>query len=213
MRIRVSLSENFGRLYGDAVKSGQRAVTQAMRGAAAEMKAKWRAQVVGAGLGQRLGNTIRSEAYPQGAESLNAAAMVWTRAPKIIGAHQAGPTIRSTTGVWLAIPTEAAGQGRSGARITPNAWQASRGVRLRFVPIRGGRTALLVADDARINKGGQARRKGGKRRRDGILTGAQSVVIFTLIRQVKLPKRLDLARDAEAVAASIPSRIVNGWED
>jgi hypothetical protein len=37
------------------------------------------------------------------------------------------------------------------------------------------------------------------------------VPIFLLVRQVKLAKRLDLARDAERAMASIPGRIVAGW--
>ena len=35
--------------------------------------------------------------------------------------------------------------------------------------------------------------------------------IFLLVRQVKLPKRLDLARDAEWALAAIPGSILAGW--
>jgi hypothetical protein len=37
------------------------------------------------------------------------------------------------------------------------------------------------------------------------------VPIFLLVRQVKLPKRLDLARDAERAQAAIPGSIVRNW--
>ena len=50
--------------------------------------------------------------------SLNAAAVVWSKAPLIIGAHDAGPLIRAKNGVWLAIPTPAAGKALGGRRIT-----------------------------------------------------------------------------------------------
>jgi hypothetical protein len=40
--------------------------------------------------------------------SLNAAAVVWSKAPVIIGAHDAGALIRSKNGLWLAIPTASA---------------------------------------------------------------------------------------------------------
>ena len=35
--------------------------------------------------------------------------------------------------------------------------------------------------------------------------------IFLLVRQVKLPKRLDLAQDAERAQAAIPGSIVRNW--
>jgi hypothetical protein len=33
--------------------------------------------------------------------------VVWSKAPVIIGAHDAGALIRAKTGLWLAIPTPA----------------------------------------------------------------------------------------------------------
>lgn len=90
--------------------------------------------------------------------------------------------------------------------MTPGEYEKRTGQRLRFV-YRKGRSALLVADDARLNKSGQARRKGGRRRRDGILTGAQTVPVFVLVPQVKLRKRTDLLPAAEAVARRIPDFI------
>ena len=41
--------------------------------------------------------------------------------------------------------------------------------------------------------------------------GQVTAPIFLLIRQVKLPKRLDLARDAERALAAIPGSIVRNW--
>jgi len=38
------------------------------------------------------------------------------------------------------------------------------------------------------------------------------VPIFLLVPQVKLRKRLDLARDAERAIDGVPGRIVAGWE-
>ena len=102
--------------------------------------------------------------------------------------------------VWLAIPLPAAGAGRGGRRITPGEWQFRTGIRLRFV-YRRGRTALLVADEARVRKRGTVARKGGRRRqRDGILPGAQTVPVFLLVPQVTLQKRLNLYPAAERIA-------------
>ena len=41
--------------------------------------------------------------------------------------------------------------------------------------------------------------------------GLTTVPIFLLVPQVKLPKRLDLARDAERAIDGVPGRIVAGW--
>lgn len=41
--------------------------------------------------------------------------------------------------------------------------------------------------------------------------GVASVPIFLLVPQVKLQKRLDLARDAERAVDGVPGMIVAGW--
>jgi hypothetical protein len=135
------------------VKAGEKAVTAAMREAGTGLKTAWRGQITGAGLGRRLANSIRSQTYPKAGESLNAAALVWSKAPVIVGAHDTGPLIRSKDGFWLAIPTEAAGPGLRGAKITPGEWERRRGLRLRFVYRRRG-PSLLVADQGRLNSRG-----------------------------------------------------------
>jgi hypothetical protein len=61
----------------------------------------WRMQITGAGLGTRLANSIRSQTFPRSGESLDAAALVWSKAPVIVGAHDTGPLIRSRNGFWL----------------------------------------------------------------------------------------------------------------
>ncbi|MDF1621820.1 DUF6441 family protein, partial [Pseudothioclava nitratireducens] len=124
--------------------------------------------------------------------------------PVIVGAHDTGPLIRSRDGFWLAIPTAAAGKGLKGGRITPGEWERRRGMRLRFVYRRRG-PSLLVAD-GRLNSRGlgvASRSKTGR--------GRATVPIFLLVPQVKLAKRLDLARDAERVQAAVPGLIVATW--
>ncbi|HMO09365.1 MAG TPA: DUF6441 family protein [Paracoccaceae bacterium] len=177
-----------------------RGVTTAVADAAREVQEAWRAQVRGA-LGNRLAGTIRRQVFPQGQPSPNAAALVWSKAPDIVGAHARGVTIRSQNGFWLAIPTAAAGRGARGTRLTPGEWEARRGLRLRFV-YRQGRTALLVADGARLNSRGlgvASRSKTGR--------GAATVPIFILVPQVRLTKRLDLDAPARAAGAGLPARI------
>jgi hypothetical protein len=130
---------------------------------------------------------------------------VWSKAPVIVGAHDTGPLIRSKDGFWLAIPTEAAGRGVRGAKLTPGEWERRRGLRLRFVYRRRG-PSLLVADRARINNRGQAVASRAKTGRN-----QATAPIFLLVPQAKLPKRLDLDRDAEWALDSVPGLIVANW--
>ncbi len=72
---------------------------------------------------------------------------------------------------------------------------------LRFVYSRRG-ASLLVADQARINNGGQAVASRAKTGRNQV-----TAPIFLLVQQVKLPKRLDLDRDAGRARDSTPGRL------
>jgi len=205
MKLKLDLDPDLAAMLRAEVLAGERAVTAAMREAGGELKADWRGQITGAGLGQRLARTIRNKTYPERGESLDAAAFIWSRAPKIIHAHDRGLLIRSKHGFYLAIPTEAAGTGRGGARLTPGEWERRRGLKLRFIYRKGG-PSLLVAEKARINARGTAVASRAKTGR-----GQVSAPIFILVPQVKLRKRLDLARDAERVAVRVPGLIVEKW--
>jgi len=204
MKINVSISPDLVALMAAEVKAGQKAVSTTMAEAGASLKSAWRTQITGAGLGARLSKTIRSQTYPKGRNSLDAAALVWSNAPVIIGAHDTGPLIRSKGGSWLAIPLPAAGKSTKGGRITPIEWERRTGLRLRFIYRRRG-PSLLVAE-GRLNTKGRAVASKSKTGR-----GLTTAPIFLLVRQVKLPKRIDLAKDAERAAAAIPGSIVANW--
>ncbi|SFK78445.1 MULTISPECIES: DUF6441 family protein [Rhodobacterales] len=204
MKLGFDITPDLVAVMAAEIKAGEKAVTTAMREAGTGLKTSWRGQIAQAGLGRRLANSIRSQTYPKTGESLNAAALVWSKAPVIVGAHDTGPLIRSKDGFWLAIPTQAAGRGLRGGRITPGEWERRRGLRLRFVYRRRG-PSLLVAD-GRLNNRGLgvvSRSKTGR--------GRATVPIFLLVPQVKLAKRLDLARDAERAHDSLPGLIVADW--
>jgi len=112
--------------------------------------------------------------------------------------------IRSKNGFWLAIPTAAAGKSSKGGRITPGEWERRAGLRQRFIYRRRG-PSLLVAE-GRLNTKGRAVTSKSKTGR-----GVATMPIFLLVPQVKLRKRLDLARDAERAVDSVPGLIVANW--
>lgn len=204
MKLKLDIDPDIVAIMAAEITAGEWAVTAAMREAGTGLKTAWRYQITGAGLGRRLANSIRSQNFPRSGESLDAAALVWSKAPVIVGAHDTGPLIRSKNGFWLAIPLPAAGKGLRGGRITPGEWERRRGLRLRFVYRRRG-PSLLVAE-GRLNSRGlgvASRSKTGR--------GKTTAPIFLLVPQVKLPKRLNLARDAARAHDAVPELIVAKW--
>jgi len=204
MKLKLDIDPDIVAMMQAEITAGEKAVSAAMREAGTGLKSAWRAQITGAGLGTRLANSIRSQNFPGSGESLDAAALVWSNAPVIIGAHDTGPLIRSRGGFWLAIPTPAAGKSTKGGRMTPLEWERRTGLRLRFVYRRRG-PSLLVAE-GRLNTKGRAVASQSKTGR-----GLTTVPIFLLVPQVRLRKRLNLTRDAERAADRVPGLIVANW--
>ena len=71
----------------DEILAGERAVTETMRTSGSLLRDAWRNQITAGGLGNRLARTIRSQTYPRGGTSMEAATLVWTKAPEIVAAH------------------------------------------------------------------------------------------------------------------------------
>ena len=95
MKLKLDIDPDIVAMMAAEVAAGERAVTAAMREAGTGLKTAWRTQITGAGLGRRLANSIRNQNFPRSGESLDAAALVWSKAPVIVGAHDTGPLIRS----------------------------------------------------------------------------------------------------------------------
>ena len=210
MKLAAAISGDLRKIMAEEIKDAEDAVTAGMRQAADGLKADLRRQVTEAGMGQRLANTWRAELYPKGRKSIKAAGFVFTRAPTIIRAFDQGAVIKSRHGFWLAIPTPAAGTGARGKRMTPGLWEQMHGSRLRFI-YRRGAPSLLVAENmrARTGKRGGFAKGSASALRSG--RGMTSVVMFILVPQVSLKKRLDVNGVAEQWAAALPELIVRNW--
>jgi hypothetical protein len=88
--------------------------------------------------------------------------------------------------------------------MTPGEWERRNGPRLRFVYRRSGPSMLVP--EGRLNARGRAVRSRSKTGR-----GVATVPIFLLVPQVKLPKRLDLVRDAVRAHDALPGLVVAEW--
>jgi hypothetical protein len=173
------------------------------------LRTELRRQVASAGLGQRLANSWRDKHYDN--RGIDAASLVYTKAPQIIRAFDEGALIRSKRGRFLAIPTaNAPRKGTDGRRISPSTFPEHRFGPLRFVPRSSG-PSLLVADGLRASFSRQTgqlrgfRRATERARRSG--QGLATVVMFLLVPQVKLRKRLDVAGAAERWSGQLPALI------
>jgi hypothetical protein len=208
--LQAALSGSLQDLLTAELKDAEQAVTTGVRRATDGLKAELRGQITGAGLGEKLARTWRGEVFPKGQASLGAAGLVWSKAPGIVRVYEEGAVIRSQAGLFLAIPTPAAGRyGDGRQKITPGLWEQRTGLRLRFV-YRQGAPSLLVAE---------LRARGGRRGGFAVPSAAAqrsgralaTVPIFILLPQVTVKKRLDVAGAARKWTARLPGLVLQGW--
>ena len=215
-RLVLALKGDLEKAIKDDLRAGERAVTRAIKTATQGLKDELRGEVIGSGLGARLSKTWRSQTFPKGGASLGAAGLVFSKAPKLVRAFSETTRIKSKNGFFLAVPTPSApkrGVGRK--RISPENWPEHRFGKLRFVYRRTG-PSLLVADNLRASfsrKTGQQRgfRKGSKR---SLKTGQglTTVIMFWLVPQVTLRKRLDPQRAFESWGRRLGAMIAQNWD-
>ena len=213
MRLHAALRGDLNELLKAGIRDAERAVTAGIREATDGLKTGLRRQITSAGLGSRLANTWRGEVYPKGQPSVGAAGYVWSKTPGLVRMYAEGAVIRSKQGLFLAIPTPAAGRfGDGRQKITPGAWERIHGMRLRFV-YRRGSPSLLVADNARLTKRGRAVANIGQRRGDPFtrLSGRTTVPLFILVPQVTVRRRLDVAGAGEKWIRMVPQLVLRHW--
>jgi len=215
MKLIAALQGDLNALLQAELRTAERAVTAGVRAATDGLKTELRRQITGAGLGNRLANTWRGEVYPKSGQSISAAGYVWSKAPKLVRLYAEGAVIRSKAGLFLAIPTPAAGKyGDARRKITPGAWERIHGVRLRFV-YRRGSPSLLVADNARLTGRGRAAANIGRSKGAAFtrLAGRTTVPLFILVPQVSVRKRLNVEGAAQKWMAALPQLVLRHWRE
>ena len=224
MKINVSINGDLAKILATDAKAAEGAVTTAVRKVGDGLKSELRAQVVGAGLGRRLANAVRSNIYPEKGESLSAAAFVYARpgkgghggAANIVAAFEDGSLIRANGGTYLAIPTEHVPMKSSPRRpMTPGELKASVksggfGQELKIVPTNKPGVVLLVMPVIRSANGKGLRPVTPRRISAG--QAQEWVAMFILVRQVQMPRLLDWKTPAENWGSRLEGAVLSEWE-
>jgi len=222
--IAAGLEEDLARIQTDTVREA----TQLFRD---DLRVETQAGLMSA----RLPRAWRMNTYPSAGFSLDPAGWVYVRGPRpgqvsfgtsaaiLLDAFEKGVAITARRGGWLAIPTDAAGkraplpgaamQGRGSqqARITPEGFERRSGLQLRFVP-KGPGKALLVVDGARRDRLARAQPYSARGRGAKLYGPAgRTIVVFTLLRQVRLPKRLDFTGPVQRAELRWDGLLSKNW--
>lgn len=176
-----------------------RDLTDGMRQVASGLKEELRDQVRAADLGEKLAKTWQGQSYPKTGNSFDPSAFVWSKAPTIVDAFSRGATIVPVNGQrYLAIPSPNVPR-RGRRKMTPLDVETEFNQDL--IIRREPNGNLLAFVDARVGfkiKGFRALAKGPK---------AKLVLMFTLVRQVRMRKRLDPDAAAARWTAKVPDLI------
>ena len=201
MRLEAAIRGNLEAVMRQELADATGGVQRGIRRGQRLLKERLRAHVRSAGLGNRLSKTWadkdrRGRPLFWENDGLNPAAMVRSNAPHIINAHMSGAVIRARRGRFLAIPTpDALKRGRGKKRVSPASFRG----RLRYVPRKNG-PDLLVLDTGGKTKSGKYRK------------GSKTTVMFILVRQVRLKRRLpDINGSVRRVESLLPSLILREY--
>ncbi len=213
MRLAAAITGDLEVMMKQEAKAAEQAVTLGVVEATEGLREELRQQVITAGLGEKMARTWRQKRYPSSGYSIGTTGLVYSKAPVVIRAFNEGVTIRSKEGKFLAIPTTAAPKrGVGGKRLTPDNFPEHSLGRLRFV-YRRGAPSLLVVDGMRagVGKRGGFRKASDTAKRTG--RGLTTVIMFILLPQVMLKKRLDVDAASVRWSMRLPDLILKNWPE
>lgn len=213
MRLEAAIRGNLEKIMKEEATDAAKAVTLGVGEAGVGLRQELRGQVTRAGLSDRMAKTWKHKRYPSSGHSMGAASLVYADMPQVIRAFNEGSMIKSDKGFFLAVPTPAAPRrGVGGKRISPSNFPEHSLGRLRFV-YRKSAPSLLVVDNMRAGTG----KRGGFRKASATALrtgrGLTTVVMFILLPQVQLKKRLDINPAAEHWRNKLPELILRNWPE
>jgi hypothetical protein len=213
IRLKAAASGNLEAMLAEELNLAQNAVSSGMTELARDFKEELAADVVRGGLGRKVSRSWRANTYPEHTVSMSAAAVVHTKAPKLVDAFDHGREIRSKNKKWIAVPTMWApkrGVGRK--RISPSNFPEARYGPLKFI-YRDKGPSLLVVEDQRTVKS----KRGGfaLSRNKRALKSKKSLSIvpmFYLFKKTRLKKRLNVASISEKYNRRLGRYIDEGFK-
>ena len=212
MRLEAAIEGNLIEYMKQEITAAETAVTAGVKEVSTGVQNDLRQQVVSAGLGQAVANAWRTKYYPSG-KSIRAAGFVYSKAPNIIYAFDYGTVIKSSKGFYLAIPTPSAPKrGTDGRRINPTNFPESNLGKLRFV-YRPGAVSLLVVDDLRARTGARGGFRKASDSANAKVRGITTVVMFFLVPQVTMKKKIDIDAVVDKWQDALPNKIIANWPD
>lgn len=153
--------------------------------------------------GSRLANTWRSNVYPVAnpTKTLDPTGLITSNATEIVSAFDPGGTISPVERKYLAIPTKNVPRTRAGRPMSLGEMQFTYGNIIRPIKGKNGQIVMVMPAIAAKNKRGW--RKATKRR---IAQGRdiQMVVMFILVRQVRLKQSLNWRRITQRLQTEFP---------
>lgn len=218
LRLAAALRGDLRKVMKAELLTAENAVTRGVRSAALGLRLELRGQVRGAGLGNGIANAVRQVDYPKSGKSLGPASLVYSKAPVVHQAFNADTVVRPKQSAALAIPTDNVPRqrGRRGGRqMSPVEVEAAFNQELDYIPANGSRPALLVLHNVTASFNRKSGRLRGFRnltaRREASGRGATSVVMFILVRQVTLRRRLDFEGAGRRWLDRLPGIILSTW--
>lgn len=181
-----SFEEAFRAPYAPMAEAAQSAIAAA----GAIVKARGRAGISAAGLGNGFVKALRVDIYPKRGNSLNATAHVYHKIP-YAGVFEEGATIRGRPRMWIALPNAPQRLGRK--PMTPELFRQRIGP-LAFVKRPGKRPLLFAKAKAgrKTTKISLPRLRAGARATGDGPFG--SVPVFVGVDSVRIRKRLNISR-------------------
>lgn len=211
LAIQGSLEKQLEAQVGAIARSARQGVQEATDGLKSDLRT-----LVRPVLGQRAANAIRGDVFPKRASvlTLTPAGTVWIRwrrGEEVLAALQTGATIRARGGDYLAVPTEnvpKTPRGRGGGRRFTISEVEQRFGQIIWIP--GPRPGQLLAAvrASRTKRGFRALRSNARastRRR------AELVVMFILVPQVQMPRRLNFEGPARRWQKAVPALVARNF--
>jgi len=214
LKVKLALKGELKDTIERDISNGAKAVTLGVEETGETLKKRLAGMTSRANLGKGMAKSWKTRRYPKKGNSLGAAVVIYSDAERVIRAFDEGAVIKPKGRRLLAIPTENApkrGVGRK--RISPATFPEARYGELRLVKPKNG-PLLLVVDGVRILKSGRVgkrlkndgRTKTGKYRK-----GVTTVVMFILVPQAKLKKRLNVSRPSRVAYSRLMPTILKHW--